>query len=487
MAAATELVGNDRDSHQEMIALGLQQLVESLGRVEALLKVLVESQVNASRNVKNIGGTTSIIDEEKHKTATNPSSSSINPLYQPALASSPSTLLTPEEDTIITIATTDNLAANMEFMEKPSTVNDNEEITPVIPDDHSDQIEKSAEYGGQVTSLDVLDGYQELYYAAIKGDWEMTSKFLEKNPEAIAKVIASDSQTVLHVVVIEGNLMFIEKIVNIMPPEILEYRTTTSGYTALHYAATYGFAKAAEVMVNKTSNLPQIVNGLGRVPLSSALTSVTAGQRETVEYLYSVTRHEHPSPFSGSQGESLLCRMIDAGFYDIASSIVQRFPELIIDQTKKVHTKAMDYMAERPFAFASGAQLTFWQRCIYSLVKVDKNTTYELDTRTNGRNSSLSSEVRLPRSLEGTNEDEENPVDRFEGSYKIPPQNSENTELSSPEIVVKCVSAARIMVLLMIKFYVFFVRFIWSPGFILPFGEQPELNFVLSFYLYYVS
>ncbi|KAI3872290.1 hypothetical protein MKX03_021412 [Papaver bracteatum] len=462
MATTAELVGNDRDSHQEIMALSLQQLVESLGRVESLLKVLVESQVNASQFVKNTGVIISI-DEEKHKTATNPSSLLINHLHQLALASTSSTLLTPEEDTIITTATTDNLSA---IMEKPSTVNDTEEITQVIPNDHNDQIEKSAEDGGQMTSTVFLDGYQELYCAAIKGDWEVAKFFLEKNPEAITKVITSDSQTVLHVAVIEGNLMFIEEIVNIMPTEILEYRTRTSGYTALHYAAMYGFAKAAEVMVCKTPNLTQIVNGLGRVPLDSALTSVTAGQRETVEYLYSVTRHEHPSPFSGSQGESLLCRIIDAGFHDIASSIVQRFPELIIDQTKKVHTKAMDYMAERKFMFRSGAQLTFWQRCIYSWVKVDSNMTYGLDTRTNEISSSLSSEVSHPQRLKGTNGDEENPVERFEGPCRggnNPPENSENTEFSSMEIVVQCVSAARIMGLLFIKLYVFPMFFIWSP------------------------
>ncbi|XP_026430711.1 uncharacterized protein LOC113327796 isoform X1 [Papaver somniferum] len=457
MAATAELVGNDRDSHQEIMALSLQKLVESLGRVEALLKVLVESQVNASQFVKNTGVVISI-DEEKHKTATNPSSLLINPLHHPDLASTSSTLLTPEEDTIITTATTDNLSA---IMEKPSTVNDNKDITQVIHNDHNDQIEKSAGDGEQVTTKVYLDGYQELYCAAIKSDWKVAKIFLEKNPEAITKVITSDSQTVLHVAVIEGNLMFIEEIVSIMPPEILEYRTRTSGYTALHYAAMYGFAKAAEVMVCKTPNLPQIVNGLGRVPLDSALTSVTAGQRETVEYLYSVTRHEHPSPFSGSQGESLLCRTIDAGFYDIASSIVQRFPELIIDQTKKVQTKAMDYMAERQFMFPSGAQLTFWQRCIYSLVEVDINITYGLDTRTNKSSSSLSSEVSLPQSLKGTNGDEENPVERFYGPCrggKNPPENSD-----SLEIVVKCLSAARIMVLLIIKLYVFLRRFIWSP------------------------
>ncbi|MCL7035280.1 hypothetical protein MKW94_021579, partial [Papaver nudicaule] len=107
----------------------------------------------------------------------------------------------------------------------------------------------------------------------------------------------------------------------------------------------------------------------------------------------------------------------------IASSLVQKFPELVLDQTKKVQTNAMNDMAERPFAFASGAKLKFWRRCIYSLIKVDIQTTQ--------RNASLSSEESLPQSLEVTNVDIENPVERIERSYTnkdYPPENSKRAE-----------------------------------------------------------
>ncbi|KAI3879835.1 hypothetical protein MKX03_000454 [Papaver bracteatum] len=364
--AAKEIVLSD--DHQEMVSFGPHQ-VESHSRLEAkfdvLLTVLNELKVNTSQIVRN----TSKNDEESHKAVPNPSSSSINP---------------------------------------------------------------RAEDGGQATNKDVLDEYKELYDAAIEGDWEVASKFLEKNPEGFAKGITNDSQTVLHVAIRHGkkwNLTFIKEIVNLMPPHVLEHQTNVSLNTTLHYAAIFGYAKAAEVIVNKNPQLTQIVNGNGMVPLHRALTSVTAGQRETVKYLYSVTKHEHPGPFSGDQGDSLLRHMIDAGFYDIASSIVKRFPELVIDQTKKVHTNAMNYMAERPFAFASGAKHTFWQRCIYSFVKVEKNTTYELDTQANENIFSRSGEGSLPQCSKGINRDEENPVERIEGSCrdkKYTPEKSKN-------------------------------------------------------------
>ncbi|KAI3957963.1 hypothetical protein MKW98_020605 [Papaver atlanticum] len=489
MAAARELVTDDRDSRfqREIMPLGLQQVVESpqemkslglqkiesLDKVEALLKVLVESQVNTQLQLSQIVNSTSITtganyknEERKHKASLNLSSSSkLNPLDQLALVSASSTLLTPEEDTITTTAATKNLAANKE---RPSTVNDNQEITQVIPDDHNDLVEKFAdEDGGQVMGK---DEYKELYNAARNSDWEVARKFLEKNPEAITKVIASDSRTVLHVAITDANQMFTEEIVKMMPPEILEYKTGTSGYTALHYAAMFGFVKAAKVMVDRNPRLTQILSRNRIIPLHGALNSATAGQRETVEYLYSVTRHEHPSPFSGHRGGTILRRMIDAGFYDIASSLVQRFPELVIDQRKKVQISVMNCMAERPFAFASGAKLTFWQRRIYPLVKVDINTTYELNTQTNKRNSLCTSEESLLQILEGTNVDEEDPVERFEEpceDEKCPAENSENMEADEEkpfkwEIIWY-------LIYHMIKFVsvllVFLVRFIipWTP------------------------
>ncbi|KAI3884627.1 hypothetical protein MKW92_053874, partial [Papaver armeniacum] len=479
MAAPGELVGNNPGSrlfHQEM----MQQAVETLGaKYGELLKVLVESQVNTQLQLSQIVNNTSITTtgisyenvEENHKAAPNPSSASINPFHQPASASS--TLLTPEEDTITAAAAaTDNLAANIVW--PSSTVNNNQEIIEVTHDDHNDWIKEN---DGGDESDDVLDGYEELYWAARNGDWKVACKFLKKNPESITKVIASDERTVLHVAIIQGNLTFTKAIVKHMPLEILEYKTSNTGYTALHYAALCGYTKAAEVLVNKNHKLTQIEDRSRRIPLVLALISVTGRQRGIVEYLYSVTRHQHPSPFSGDQGDSLLRHTIDAGYYGIASSLVQRFPELVIDQTKKVKTSAMNNLAERPFAFASGAKLTIWQRRIYSSIKVDLNTAYELDTKENQGNPSVGSEESLLQSLEGTDGDEENPVERFEGSHshineKNPPDNSDKTEVSLLETIAENLFLVIFIILLIvpcliyliIKFFLFIVRrCIWTP------------------------
>ncbi|XP_026384559.1 uncharacterized protein LOC113280118 [Papaver somniferum] len=343
--------------------LDLKQAVESLGaKFDALLKVLVESQGPPEKDTT----ITAIATSSKLQTLI-ATSSTLQTLKEDTLTTTTtsSTLQTMKEDTVTSTAA-DNLVVNTE---RQSRLNDIEEIIQVLPMDHSDRAEEFPKDGGQLMSKDVLGGYKELYNAAIMGDWEVASKFLEKNPEAITKVIAIDSRTLLHVAVIQGNSKCIKEIVNRMPPEILEYKTGNDGCTALHYAAMNGHAKAAEIMVNKNPKLTQIVDRENCIPFHRALTSVVAGQRETATYLYSVTRHEHPSPFSGGQGDRIILHTIDAGFYDIASSIVQRFPELVIDQAKKVQIDPMIFMAKKPFAFASGAKLTFWKRCIYSLTE----------------------------------------------------------------------------------------------------------------------
>ncbi|KAI3916499.1 hypothetical protein MKW92_007570 [Papaver armeniacum] len=445
MAAAGESAGNNQDNRFHA------EIIESLGRFEAkfevLLKVLVELQVNTSQIVRNTSITATSnykSGEERHK-APNPSSST-NSLHQPGssdptsfscvLQFGASILLTPEELNITTAAAgTDNLDV---IKERTAAVNGNQEIADVIP---NDRIEKSAEDGGQVTSKDVLDGRNDY--------WKVASNCVEKNSKAITKVKSSDTQT-----------MYVEKIMKLTPQETLECRTGIRGYTALHCAAAYGYAKAAEVIVNKNHKTTQMVDGFRRVPLVLALESVKVGQRETVDYLYSVTRHEHPSPFSGEQGESLLRRTIDAGFYDIASSLVQRFPELVIDQTNKVQTSAMYYMAERPFAFASGAKLTFWKHCIYSMIKVDINTAFELDTETNENKS-------FPQSLEDTNGDEESPVEVSCRDEKEKAKLFKSETVGDNIFVVMCTicNLIHVMFKFFVVFPVFFVRFIisWTP------------------------
>ncbi|KAI3900439.1 hypothetical protein MKW92_021948 [Papaver armeniacum] len=431
MSAARELAG-DNQSRQEMKMM-MDPVVESLGRLEALLKVLVESQVNTQHQLSQIVRNTSITEHnyEKDKVIQSPSSVSSN------FVAPPSKLLTLEDQDTPSANATNNFAVNME---KPFLVYDQEEITQVKPDyrkeqelqpfEFRQQLEtisdftgqqralnqkfKLDEEGGQENDTNVLDEYKHLFGAAKSGDCE----FLKKNPQMLAHVITNDMRTALHVAVFNMQFRFVEEIVKLMPPKALECKTREEGYTALHLAAMYGYAEAAEVMVRENPKLTQMEDGDGSVPLDTALTSVTVGQRKTVEYLYSVTTHEHPSPFSGRRGASLLCNTIEVGFYDIALLIVERYPQLIIERSKYSKVSGLELMAERPFAFKSGARLTFWGRFFYSFYHMD--STDDLGAQINN--------THVNDSFKGINIDEENPHQKFEGSYRNQVLQSDNSE-----------------------------------------------------------
>ncbi|KAI3876844.1 hypothetical protein MKW92_042841 [Papaver armeniacum] len=210
MSAARELAG-DNQSRQEMKMM-MDPVVESLGRLEALLKVLVESQVNTQHQLSQIVRNTSITEHnyEKDKVIQNPSSVSSN-FYQD----------TPSANA------TNNFAVNME---KPFLVYDQEEITQVKPDyrkeqelqpfEFRQQLEtisdftgqqralnqkfKLDEEGGQENDTNVLDEYKHLFGAAKSGDCE----FLKKNPQMLAHVITNDMRTALHVAVFNMQFRF---------------------------------------------------------------------------------------------------------------------------------------------------------------------------------------------------------------------------------------------------------------------------------------
>ncbi|KAI3964038.1 hypothetical protein MKW92_014281 [Papaver armeniacum] len=215
----------------------------------------------------------------------------------------------------------------------------------------SDHIE-SAEYdeeGGEMMCTETsLEGYEQLFEAAKSGDWKDARESFQKNPEAMSMITNEEWKTAQRIAVIHNQLLSLKEIVKLMPQEAIEYQTRERASTALHDAAMYGYTEAAKVLVNKNPKLTQIRDTKGRVALQLAVQAVTVGQTETVNYLYSVTRHVKPSPFLGHDGAKLLCGAIDANFYDIALSLVKRFPKLVTEKSQEHVTHvSMDCVSNR--------------------------------------------------------------------------------------------------------------------------------------------
>ncbi|XP_026437589.1 uncharacterized protein LOC113335768 isoform X2 [Papaver somniferum] len=354
---------------------------------------------------------------DNHKALRNPSSSYC---HKPQAAMlSPTTVLTPEEDADNSSNATAKVSENVK--ETASVVL--EEITQALPENnHNEQYQQPpfehqlCDFTGNDTTMEqnfkskgdkmmskkyVLDGCNQLYNAAADGDWEKANKFFQNDPQAIREVITEELETPLCIAVRKNHVIFIEEIVRLMPPEVLEYKIKNSNFTALHLAIQYGNLKATEMMVKKNRKLTQIRNRDGRVPLAFALLYTTGAQKPIVDYLYSVTRDEDPSPFLGHYGASLLCDAIDHEFYDIASSLVRRFPGLVSTKSKWSKQYGLEILLEKPSTFLSGAKLTWWQSFIYSLIQVDIDAAHGNDSQLDDKNSW---EID-----EGTESDEENP------------------------------------------------------------------------------
>ncbi|KAI3880247.1 hypothetical protein MKX03_015226 [Papaver bracteatum] len=229
-----------------------------------------------------------------------------------------------------------------------------------------------------------LEGYEHLFKEAKSGDWKDATEFFGNNPEVMQMITNDEWKTALRIVVMNNQLLSLEEIVKLMPPEALQYDARARASTTLHDAAMYGYTEAAKVLIRDTK---------GRVPLQLAVQAVTIGQTETVKYLYSVTRHVKPSPF--------------VGLDDIALSLVKRFPKLVTEKSREHGMCGLESITQRPFAFFSGTKLTWWQRKIYALTPVYMDYTSNHGMQAEERNAS--------KSLERTQQDEENPLDISEG------------------------------------------------------------------------
>ncbi|ESR61923.1 hypothetical protein CICLE_v10014428mg [Citrus x clementina] len=201
--------------------------------------------------------------------------------------------------------------------------------------------------------------YAPLHLAALKGDWDFARNFFNLNPEAVCVRISRNQDTALHIAAGARRTLFVQELVNLMTPEDLALRNKV-GNTALCFAAVSGVTKIAEVMVNKNRELPSIRGNKGATPLCMA---ALLGHKEMIWYLYSVTKEED---LKEEDRIELLVAVIDAGLYDVALDLIQHHPQLAMARDGNGET-ALHVLARKPSAFASGSQLRFWRRCIYSV------------------------------------------------------------------------------------------------------------------------
>ncbi|KAI3845868.1 hypothetical protein MKX03_012062 [Papaver bracteatum] len=304
-----------------------------------------------------------------------------------------------------------------------------EEVRKVVKDKISES--------NQQIYVSAYEGYEPLYQAIRQDDWGKAMEYLsvDANQTSLKEIFETrDCREQIHkillILLLCGPMMLLEKFLGVVPSTALEYRNPSRGNTILHSAAMEGNLRAVKTLVKKNRNLTQIgsTGDTPYVPLVLAADSVSDGQKEVVEYLYSETRDEDPSPFSGKDGALLMKILIAANMYGVVISICERFPETlglwITDAELSTIIGVLKFLIERPFTFLSGTKLTWWERRIYSVLEVDRESE---------RDGCIDINKQKVESSECIKVDEENPQDNSTKEKSSSPTSNKRT-------ISKCIS-----------------------------------------------
>uniref|UniRef100_A0A7N0T8E4 PGG domain-containing protein n=1 Tax=Kalanchoe fedtschenkoi TaxID=63787 RepID=A0A7N0T8E4_KALFE len=220
----------------------------------------------------------------------------------------------------------------------------------------------------EVPSSDIFD-YIPLYRAALNNDWEAAKAIFDLDEAAAASKITYGGESVLHIAVgTNCSHRFVEQLVNfIASKDVGKLRNVDrSGETALHRAARAGNTEASKALVNKDPEIIKARNfhSYGETALNLAAHSA---KKETLLFLVQATsrtvEEDGTSPYAGQAGGDLMAYIIEAGFYDIALYLVNKYPNLAMEKDS-VHVTALQRLAAIPKAFPSGQGGSFWKKLL---------------------------------------------------------------------------------------------------------------------------
>ncbi|KAJ0580511.1 putative ankyrin repeat-containing domain, PGG domain, ankyrin repeat-containing domain superfamily [Helianthus annuus] len=206
--------------------------------------------------------------------------------------------------------------------------------------------------------------YEDLYNAVQFDDIEQVNDILKKDPKATTARVSSHGDTALHIAILYGRTHIAQDLVNEMPPEGLEISNKFGATPLSLFAAMNENIELAKAMVEKNHNLVCITNGNTDQNSLPVIVASKYGRKQMVHYLYSKTPKHL---LNGRDGVMLLNYLITAGIFDIASQLLNLFPNLSI-MADHNGDYAVHKLAHKPSAFASGSKFPFWKEWIYNRV-----------------------------------------------------------------------------------------------------------------------
>ncbi|KAL5754047.1 hypothetical protein ACOSP7_022267 [Xanthoceras sorbifolium] len=221
--------------------------------------------------------------------------------------------------------------------------------------------------------------YRPLYKAVEEGDWEITRSYINNEPNIVRTKITLNGDTALHVAVMAGagQIKILKHLLRLMSPDDLELKNDM-GYTAFSIAAINGFQEMVEKMLEKNSNLVNVKDQHGLIPI--VLASLHSS-KDMVRYLYKKTPHEMLIPKNPDRsGATLLNCLITDEIYDVALHLLQKHPLLgFVEDIHRNYTIML--LAHKPSAFPSGNKYAFLKRWIYSCINVEAEIQNFVDTQ----------------------------------------------------------------------------------------------------------
>ncbi|KAF7148974.1 hypothetical protein RHSIM_Rhsim03G0102900 [Rhododendron simsii] len=153
--------------------------------------------------------------------------------------------------------------------------------------------------------------YLPLHKAIVKGDWDEATGIIQQHPAAVRAAITPLSETALHVAIrTGGRTHFVRMLLEKMTPHDVEHPVDYYRRTTLHWAAMCGTIEEAEMLVNKNSILPNVLDMEGSTPLHCA---ARYGRREMVLYLQGFTGED--ILLAEENGAQYLCDLASGELY----------------------------------------------------------------------------------------------------------------------------------------------------------------------------
>ncbi|KAI3709218.1 hypothetical protein L2E82_38977 [Cichorium intybus] len=183
---------------------------------------------------------------------------------------------------------------------------------------------------------------KDMLKAIVQRRWQEVESTLKEDKAAAIEPINSDGNTVLHIAVgTLGRNYIVSEILSLIKDSQLPKMINLDGSTPLHIAAIVGNTQGAMLLIKKNASLLEIQDRKGETPLDKAYENM---HLDTIEYLlkaakdYGKTKKKSSLEDSVNPGAkvgvNLLVNAVSAKQYDLATQMIEKFPEFAVENDK---------------------------------------------------------------------------------------------------------------------------------------------------------